>query len=201
MSFAEDLSKFLANFGFKVKLKQPWEALKLLEKVQPAEDIKGQIETGVLWDVPIVLGKNSVIKAPSRIEGPVIIGEDTIVGPFAYLRGPVIIGSNCKIGTTEVKNSVIMDGTWASHLAFIGDSIVGRKCNFGAGTKLANFRLDGDLIKITVEKESYKTGLRKLGSVIEDGVSIGCNSVLNPGTYVKKNAKVMPGSVVSGYIE
>ena len=200
MSFAEDLSKFLANFGFKVKLKHPWEALKLLEKLQPAEDIKGQIETGVLWDVPIVLGKNSVIKAPSRIEGPVIIGEDTVIGPFAYLRGPLIIGNNCKIGTTEVKSSIIMDSTFAAHFSYIGDSVVGKKCNLGAGSKLANFRFDGDLIKVSIEKETYKTGLRKLGAILEDGVNLGCNSVLNPGVYVKKNGKVMPGSVVSGYV-
>lgn len=189
----------------KLSLKQPWEALKLLEKLElEKEDIKGQIESGVKWDVPIILGKGSVIKLPTRIEGPVIIGENTIIGPFAYLRGPVIIGNDCKIGSSEIKSSIIMDGSHCSHFNYVGDSIVGKKCNLGAGTKLANLRLDGEIIKVAADKEGknlYSTGMRKLGAILESSVQTGCNSVLNPGTYVSKKGKVMPGAVVSGFIE
>jgi len=185
----------------KVSLKQPWDALKLLEKLTlEKEDIKGQIESGVKWDVPIIVGKGSVIKFPSRIEGPVIIGENTIIGPFAYLRGPVIIGNDCKVGSSEIKNSMMMDGSRAGHFNYVGDSIVGKKCNLGAGTKLANLRFDGEIIKVTVEKEKFSTGMRKLGAIMEDNSQTGCNAVLNPGTYVAKKGKVLPGAVVSGYI-
>jgi bifunctional UDP-N-acetylglucosamine pyrophosphorylase/glucosamine-1-phosphate N-acetyltransferase len=189
----------------KVSIKQPWEALKLLEKLElEKEDINGQVESGVKWDVPIILGKGSVIKFPARIEGPVIIGENTIIGPFAYLRGPVIIGSDCKIGSSEIKSSIIMDGSHCSHFNYVGDSIIGKKCNLGAGTKLANLRLDGEIIKVAADKEGknlYSTGLRKLGAIMESNSQTGCNSVLNPGTYVSKKGKVLPGAVVSGYIE
>ncbi len=185
----------------KLSLKQPWDALKVISKLEPKEDIKGQIETGVKWDVPVILGKNSVIKAPTRIEGPVIIGENTVIGPYAFLRGPVIIGNNCRIGSTEVKNSVVMDGVHAAHFSYIGDSIIGPKCNLGAGTKLANLRIDGDIVKVTVGKDVFGSGLRKLGAIMEGNASIGCNAVLNPGTYVAKNAKILPGAVVSGYVE
>ncbi|MEM3154166.1 MAG: glucose-1-phosphate thymidylyltransferase [Candidatus Woesearchaeota archaeon] len=189
----------------KISIKQPWEALKLLDKFSlEKESIQGQIETGVKWDVPIILGKGSVIRFPTRIDGPVIIGENTVIGPFAYLRGPVIIGSDCKIGSSEVKNSIIMDGSYCSHFNYVGDSVIGRKCNLGAGTKLANFRFDGDIIKVALSKgpkDVSSTGLRKLGAILESQVQTGCNSVLNPGTYVAKKAKVLPGAVVSGFIE
>lgn len=186
----------------KLSLKFPWDALKLLSKLNiEKENIQGQIETGVKWDVPIILGKNSVIKAPCRIEGPVIIGDDCIVGPYAFLRGPVIIGSKCKVGSSELKSSIVMDGAHLSHFNYVGDSIIGPKCNLGAGTKLANLRFDEDLIKVFVGKDKFSSGLRKLGAILESNVSTGCNSVLNPGTYVAKKGKVLPGAVVSGYIE
>ncbi len=186
----------------KLSFKQPWEVLKILEKFTlEKEDIKGHIESGVKWDVPIIVGKGSVIKFPCRIEGPVIIGENTIIGPFAYLRGPLIIGSDCRIGSSEIKNSVFMDGSRAGHFNYIGDSIVGKKCNLGAGTKLANLRFDGEIIRFEIGKEKFSTGMRKLGAILEDNVQTGCNSVLNPGTYVSKKKSVLPGAVVSGFIE
>jgi len=186
----------------KVSLKQPWDALKLLDKLSlEKESIQGQIETGVKWDVPIILGKGSVIRFPTRIDGPVIIGENTIIGPYAYLRGPVIIGDDCKVGSSEIKNSILMDGARAPHFNYVGDSILGKKCNLGAGTTLANTRFDGEIVKVTISKDSFSTGLRKLGAIMEDSSQTGCNSVLNPGTYVAKKGKVLPGAVVSGYIE
>jgi bifunctional UDP-N-acetylglucosamine pyrophosphorylase/glucosamine-1-phosphate N-acetyltransferase len=182
-------------------LKYPWDALKVLDKFElNKESIQGQIETGVKWDVPVIIGKGSVIKFPTRIEGPVIIGENTVIGPYAFLRGPVIIGDDCKIGSSEVKNSIIMDGSNAAHLSYVGDSIVGKKCNLGAGTKLANTRLDGDVVKVTVEDKSFSSGLRKLGAILESNVSTGCNSVLNPGVYVAKKKFVLPNAAVSGFV-
>ena len=203
MEFAKEVNDWLQDvLKTKLSLKFPWDALKVLDKLTlEKEDIQGQIETGVKWDVPIVLGKGSIIKAPSYIEGPVIIGENTILGPFAYLRGPCIIGSDCKIGSSEIKHSIIMDGSHCAHFNYVGDSIIGKKCNLGAGTKLANLRLDGDIVKVIIGKDKKSTGLRKLGAILESGAQTGCNSVLNPGTYVCKKKAVLPGSVVSGYIE
>ncbi|VVB81864.1 Bifunctional protein GlmU [uncultured archaeon] len=208
MEFVKELNDWLQDVlkqldpKVKLSLKYPWEALKFLEKMNlEKESIQGQIETGVKWDVPFILGKGSVIKAPSVIEGPVIIGENSVIGPFAYLRGPSIIGSDCKIGSSEIKNSIIMSGSHCAHFNYVGDSIIGSKCNLGAGTKLANLRLDGDIIKVAVGKEIKSTGLRKLGAILESGAQAGCNSVLNPGTYVCKKKAVLPGAVVSGCVE
>ena len=206
--FVKDLKDWLQDVlkqidpKVKVSLKQPWDALKLLSKLNvERESIQGQIEVGVKWDVPLILGKNSVIKAPSRIEGPVIIGENTIIGPFAHLRGPVIIGNDCAVVSSEVKNSILMDKARAAHFNYVGDSILGSKCNLGAGAKLANFRLDEGLIQVMIGDKAYSSGLRKLGAILEEGVQVGCNAVLNPGTYVARKGKVLPGTVVSGFVE
>lgn len=208
MEFTKELAEWLEGMlkridsKAKVSLKQPWDALKLLERFSIAsESIQGQIEVGAKWDVPMVLGKNSIIKAPSRIEGPVIIGENTMIGPFAYIRGPAIIGSDCKISSSEVKQSIVMDGTHAAHFNYIGDSIIGKKCNLGAGAKFANLRFDGELIKVDLGETKLGSGLRKLGAILESNVQVGCNAVLNPGTYVAKKAMIVPGSVVSGFVK
>ena len=84
-------------------------------------------------EYPIYLGKRSIIKAYTVIEGPLVVGENTIIGPFAYLRGNNIIWDDCKIGRPEIKNSIIMDGSHIAHHGYVGDSILGRKVNIGAG--------------------------------------------------------------------
>lgn len=207
MDFAKEVDFWLrnvfknANVSVKGSIKQPWDALKLLKKLEIEKEIlKGQIETGVKWDVPLVLGKNSKIKAPSRIEGPVLVGENTIIGPFAYVRGPAIIGDDCRVGSSEIKNSILMDGACASHFAYVGDSVLGRNVNLGAGAKLANLRLDGRKVKVMRDK-LHSSGLEKLGAILEDSVQVGCNAVLNPGTYAKKNAKVLPCAMVRGLVK
>lgn len=207
MDFAKEVrvwtEKFLKRYGIALKgtIKQPWDVLKVLDKVEVAERIEGQVEAGVKWDVPIVLGKGSVVKFPSRIEGPVIIGENVTVGPFAFIRGPCIIGDGCKVGSSEVKHAVLMDESCASHFAYVGDSVLGKRVNLGAGVKLANLRLDGEIIKVDKGDKKSSSGLRKLGAILEHDAQVGCNAVLNPGTYVRKKGAVLPGESVSGLIE
>ncbi len=208
MTFVQDLREWLqkvlktSDIKLKVAMKQPWDALKVLSKlVVEHENVQGQIEAGVKWNERIILGKNSVIKTPSRIEGSVIIGDNTVIGPYAYLRGPVVIGSKCRIGSSEIKNSVIMDGTHIPHFSYVGDSVLGKNCNLGAGAKLANTRFDGSIIKVVIDDKEYGSGLRKLGAILEHDVSIGCNAVLNPGSYVGKKGKVFPGTVVSKFVK
>jgi bifunctional N-acetylglucosamine-1-phosphate-uridyltransferase/glucosamine-1-phosphate-acetyltransferase GlmU-like protein len=79
----------------------------------------------------------------------------------------------------------------------VGDSLVGRDVNLGAGVILSNYRLDGMPIRVRLAGKVYETGLRKFGAIIGDGAAIGCNSVLNPGSLVLKNARVLPGTILS----
>ena len=155
----------------------------------------------VLWDDRIQLGMGTVVEPGALIKGPTIIGPHTEIRQGAYLRGKCIIGSRCVVGhTTEMKNSVMLDGAKAGHFAYIGDSILGCDTNLGAGTKLANLKLKGDTVAIPFEGLMLDTGLRKLGAIIGDGTEIGCNAVTNPGTLLGKESGVLPTvSVRTGY--
>ncbi len=129
----------------------PWDMLSanehLLETVVGEQN--GTIEENVTIKGLLILGKGSVIKSGTYIEGPCIIGENTVVGPNAYLRPGTTIGNNCHIGhAVEIKNSIIFDDTKIPHYNYIGDSVIGSRCNFGAGTKIANLRHDHGPVKV-----------------------------------------------------
>jgi bifunctional UDP-N-acetylglucosamine pyrophosphorylase/glucosamine-1-phosphate N-acetyltransferase len=90
----------------------------------------------------------------------------------------------------EIKNSVIMDGTHIGHLSYVGDSVIGEKCNFGAGTITANLRFDDGKIKMMIKDKLVDTGRRKLGVVFGDNVKTGIKSLFMPGVKVGANTWV-----------
>jgi hypothetical protein len=157
----------------------------------------------VLWDDQIYLGPGSVVEPGALIKGPTIIGSHTEIRQGAYIRGKCIIGDRCVVGhTTEMKASVMLNGSKAGHFAYIGDSILGHLCNLGAGTKLANLKIKEGNVYIKVKSEYMDTGLRKLGAIVADRVEIGCNAVTNPGTLLSRGCLVFPvTSVKAGYHE
>lgn len=149
----------------------------------------------------VKIGKNVIIEPYSFIKGPAIIGEGTIIRHGSYIRENTIIGKNCIIGhNCEIKSSIILNNSKIAHFAYIGDSIVGNDVNIGAGVKFANFRFDKKEIEILIKKIRIKTGLNKFGAVISDGVQIGCNSVLNPGTIIGKNSICYGSLNIMGFI-
>jgi bifunctional N-acetylglucosamine-1-phosphate-uridyltransferase/glucosamine-1-phosphate-acetyltransferase GlmU-like protein len=80
----------------------------------------------------------------------------------------------------------------------VGDSILGRDVNLGAGVILSNYRLDGQVIRVQKEGHLIETGLRKFGAIVGDRASVGCNAVLNPGSLVAPDAKILPGTIWTG---
>ena len=91
-----------------------------------------------------------------------------------------------------------MDGAKAGHFAYIGDSILGKDVNLGAGTKLANFKMLAGSIVVTADKKKYDTGRRKLGAILGDRTETGCNSVTSPGTFMGPGSIVYPAVAVPG---
>lgn len=183
-----------------------WEALKGIEEYlqrYPLGKIEVVVPEGAFLVNPelISIGKGSVIESGAYIKGPCILGERCTVRHGAYIRGDCIAGNDCVIGhTTEVKNTVFLDGAHAAHFAYLGDSILGNRVNLGAGTKCANLRLDGKPIVLHVENKRYETGLRKFGAVIGDGAQVGCNAVTNPGTLLGPEVLCYPCLNVGGVI-
>ncbi len=181
-----------------------WDALKLLadyldQLIVP--DIQGVVMDGaVLQGDKIYIGPGAVVEPGAMIKSPAYIGARSEVRQGAYLRGNVLVGSHCVVGhTTEVKNAIFLDGAHAAHFAYVADSIVGNRVNLGAGTKLANLKLDHANVVVRAEGRSYDTGLRKFGAILGDGVQIGCNAVLNPGTLIGPGCSVYAMALVRGY--
>lgn len=180
-------------------LSYPWDLLEANERLMSgleAENL-GEVEENVVLKGPVRIGKNSTVKAGAYIVGPVIIGEGCDIGPNCFIRPSTAIGDNCHVGNAvEVKNTIAMKGTRIPHLNYIGDSVIGEGCNFGAGTKVANLRLDDKNVRIS----GIDTGRRKLGAIIGDSVNTGINSSINIGTTIGNNCFIGPGAVASGVI-
>jgi NDP-sugar pyrophosphorylase family protein len=148
-------------------------------------------------ETQISIGEGTTIDPGVYIEGPCIIGKNCTLRHGSFLRGNVILGNDCVVGhCSELKTSILMNHAAAAHLCYIGDSIIGPFVNLGAGVKCANLRLDRREISI----ENVKTGLKKLGAILGEGVQIGCNCVLNPGTIVGKKSVVYPLLNIGGSV-
>lgn len=177
----------------------PWDMLEanaMLMEILEADN-KGTIEGGVTLQNNVVIGEDTVIKSGTYIEGPCIIGKNCRIGPHAYIRGVTSIGDDCHIGhCSELKNSIIMRGTKIPHFNYIGDSVVGAGCNFGAGTKIANLRHDHANIRVC----GKDTRRKKFGAVIGDEVRFGINCSINVGTMIGSEAQFAPNSFIEGCI-
>jgi len=101
---------------------------------------------------------------------------------------------------SEVKNSIFMEDSRAPHINYVGDSILGERVNLGAGTKIANLRLDEGSISVTLKGKAVDTGLRKLGAIIGDDVKIGINTSIDAGTIIGEETFIGMGAVVRGTI-
>ncbi len=153
----------------------------------------------VFMDDQVHIATGAVVEPGALLKGPTFIGPGTEVRQGAYLRGGCLVGKGCVVGhTTEIKNSVMLDGAKAGHFAYLGDSILGREVNLGAGTKLANLKIIDRPFHIKVGEENYTIARRKFGAIMGDLCETGCNSVTNPGTVLGRRVLVAPCKSVPG---
>ena len=163
-----------------------------------------------LKELEVFIGAGTRLEPSAIIKGPAVIGDNCDIRQGAYVRGNVFADEGCVIGhSTEVKNSILMAHCEAGHFNYIGDSILGRHVNMGAGSRLANlqFRSVSEKeenfihpIQIPLATEDLKTGMEKLGAIVGDYAELGCNAVLCPGTLIGKGSWVYPNLMVpKGY--
>ncbi|MFX0061310.1 MAG: bifunctional sugar-1-phosphate nucleotidylyltransferase/acetyltransferase [Candidatus Hermodarchaeota archaeon] len=186
----------------------PWDLLSanelLLKEQQKTFGISetAKIDSNVTLNGPIQIRSDAHIRGGSYIEGPVIIGESAIIGPNCYIRPFTYLDKYVHIGNAvEIKNSIILEKTKISHLSYVGDSIVGRNCNFGAGTKVANLRLDNHSVKVKIKDKVIDSGYRKLGVFLGDNVKIGINASLIGGVKIGPDSAVGAGMLIQRDIE
>jgi len=182
----------------------PWHLLDANEEIlkKSHKKIEGDISENTILNGTVIVGKNSKILPGSFIEGPVSIGSDCKIGPNCYIRPHTSIGNGCHVGNAcEVKNSIIMDHSNVPHQNYVGDSIIGQDCNLGAGTKIANLRLDKKNIVVTLSGNRQNTKRRKLGVIMGDNVQTGINSVIDVGTIIGNKVFIGPGAMAKGEIK
>ena len=139
-----------------------------------------EIEPYVVFADKVKIGNNVKILSFSHLEG-VKIDNDVSVGPYARLRPGTKIKSGSKIGNfVEVKKSTINKNSKVNHLSYIGDALVGKEVNIGAGTITCNY-----------------DGRKKSKTNIKDKVFVGSNTSLVAPVTLNEKSVIGAGSVIT----
>jgi len=182
----------------------PWDWLKQIGSALASQRFDGKppkAPPGVHLEGFVHLGEGVVLPPYATIIGPAWIGAGTQIRPGAFIRGNVIAGERCVLGNAcEFKNCLLMDGVQAPHYNYVGDSILGNRSHLGAGAICSNLRLDQKEVVVHLPQGPVHTGLKKFGAVLGDGAEVGCNAVLNPGTFLGKRSLVMPSVAFGGLL-
>lgn len=132
----------------------------------------------------VTIGENVVIKSNSVIEESTI-ANDCVIGPFARIRPGTELADTVHIGNfVEIKKSKVGTKTKINHLSYVGDSIIGKKVNVGAGTITCNY-----------------DGVDKHQTIIEDEVFIGSDTQLVAPVKIGEGAVIGAGSTITQDVE
>lgn len=133
-----------------------------------------------VWIEDSELGNGVTVKLSSYISNAVI-KNDVTVGPFAHLRPETRIMEGAKIGNfVEIKQSEIGRGSKVPHLSYVGDAVLGKGVNIGAGSITCNY-----------------DGFNKHQTVVADDVFIGSDTMLVAPVKVGKGATTGAGSTIT----
>lgn len=182
-----------------LEIGKPWDLLEANRWVlaRMKHRIIGTVENGAHLLGHVTIAETARIRSGAYIEGPVFIDEESDVGPNCYIRPYTSIGKKVRIGNAcEVKNSILMDEAHIGHLSYVGDSIIGQKCNLAAGTITANYRLDSETVKMMIKDTVVDSGRRKLGVILGDNVKTGINTLFMPGVKVGNDSWIGPNVLV-----
>ena len=125
-------------------------------------------------DAGTVIHPNSILEQSE-------VGPGCLIGPYARLRPGSKLGRDVHIGNfVELKKTEVADGSKANHLSYLGDAIIGKDVNVGAGTITCNY-----------------DGVNKAQTVIEDGVFIGSGNMLVAPLRIGKDANTGAGSTIT----
>ena len=139
-----------------------------------------EIEPYVVFADKVQIGNNVKILSFSHLQG-VKIDNDVSVGPYARLRPGTKIKSGSKIGNfVEVKKTTINKNSKVNHLSYIGDALVGKEVNIGAGTITCNY-----------------DGRKKSKTNIKDKVFVGSNTSLVAPVTLNEKSVIGAGSVIT----
>ena len=147
----------------------------------------------------VIVEASAQIEVGAHLIGPCYVGPRAEIRHGAYVRSYSWICAEAVVGhASETKHAVLLPGAKAPHFNYVGDSVLGKGVNLGAGTKISNLRNDGGEVQLRIGEERIGSGLRKFGALLGEGCQLGCNSVTNPGVILGCNSVVWPNITVTG---
>jgi UDP-N-acetylglucosamine diphosphorylase/glucosamine-1-phosphate N-acetyltransferase len=148
---------------------------------------------------PVVIDREAVVHAFSRIEGPCYVGPCAhVLG--AKLRAGTSLGPHCRVGG-EVEASILHGHSNKYHDGFLGHSYVGEWVNLGAGTSNSDLRNDYAEVTVILGGEPVKTGLSKVGCFIGDHTKTALGTLLNTGSNIGMFCNLLPaGPLLPKYL-
>jgi UDP-N-acetylglucosamine diphosphorylase/glucosamine-1-phosphate N-acetyltransferase len=139
---------------------------------------------------PIYLGKDSEIMEGTAVRGPFVLGEGSVLKLNSRVYGATTLGPHC-MGGGEIKNSVMMGYSNKAHDGYLGDSVVGEWCNFGAGSTNSNIKNTAGEVKIwNMAAKEYMAAGQKCGVIMGDYSRVAINSSINTGTVIGISSNV-----------
>ena len=133
----------------------------------------------------IVIGPGARIEPGSHLEGPVVVHEGAVVRTGAHIRGATVIGPHCKVGG-EIANVNFQGWANKAHGGFLGNSVIGRWCNLGAGTVSSNLKNTYGFVRqwSHAKGQMEDSGLQFCGVLMGDHSKCGIGTTLNTGTIL-----------------
>ncbi|MCK8680162.1 hypothetical protein [Streptomyces lichenis] len=171
------------------------------------DDREGVIEPGALVEGDVIVQGGARVESGAMVFGPALICTGSVVSAGALVREYSVIGPGCRIGfNAEITRSLLAGHIFAKHACFIGDSVVGRRVNFGAFCSTTGLRCDAGPVaepaieEITVRLDGHRvgTGQTKFGAVIGDEVVLPAGTALAPGTLIGPGSVVYPRNQLGG---
>ncbi len=186
--------------GYWQATKYPWHLLDVMNilfaEFKQSLDHSASISPKATIEGNVIIEAGTKVYEGAVIKGPVYIGKNTIIGNNALIRQSMI-GKNCVVGyNTEVARSYVGNNNWF-HSNYIGDSVLENNISFGAGSILANLRLDEGEINSEVKAEKISTQRNKLGAIIGSNVRIGVNTSIMPGIKIGHSSAIGAGLTVA----
>lgn len=133
----------------------------------------------------IYIGANAKVMEGACLRGPVAIGDNSSVNMGTRIYPATTLGPWCKVGG-ELNNVIIQGYTNKAHDGFLGNAVIGKWCNIGAGCTASNLKNDYSPVKLWSYRTRRfdKTGLQFCGLIMGDHSKAGINTMFNTGTVV-----------------
>ncbi|HEV7330753.1 MAG TPA: putative sugar nucleotidyl transferase [Flavisolibacter sp.] len=149
-------------------------------------------------DGPIYIGKNTQVMEGSMLRGPVAVCDGAVVKMGAKIYGGTTIGPKSVVAG-EIKNSVIFGYSNKAHDGYMGDSVIGEWCNWGAGTTNSNMKNNASGVVVWTPGGQVNVGL-KCGVLMGDYCRTAINTSINTGTVIGACAHVYGTGLTPKYI-